>query len=174
MKNRHPVSKQAVCGWRLWASWLCLALWLVSTPALMPLAVGAIGGLDGQHQVLIHEGRDTTRVVLHHAGGPLSAAHRHSVLSSVLVAFSQSERDSQDHLLIFPRSEAVVSEDPMEVIHADLEAVPQPLEWLSSFFCGAQLSQNGFLRAQTGRRWPLQTLNRLGGSGARWMNALRI
>ena len=68
---------------------------------MLPVVVGFVGNLDGRHVVSIAEGRESTVVVLHHEGGMPGAEHRHTVLSKVLVAFSQSDRETMDHLLVF-------------------------------------------------------------------------
>jgi hypothetical protein len=79
--------------------------------------------------VSITEGRESTVVVLHHQEGKPGVEHRHTLLSGMLVAFSQSDRETRDHLLVFPRTDAAVSEDPLMLGDIAGDAVPDPLEW---------------------------------------------
>jgi hypothetical protein len=98
--------------------------WMLSTSAVVPAFAGLLGTLDGQHAVSIAEGRLSTMVILHHAGGAPGPDHRHTLLSGMLVALSRTDRDSQDHLLIFPRSEAAPAEDPLELAVGGSEEIP--------------------------------------------------
>lgn len=128
MKARRTDSERPGSLWRFWAAAACLLAWVLSTPGLVPAFACVLGELDGQHEVSIAEGRDTTVVVLHHEGGVPKPHHQHSLLSGMLVAFSQSDRDTQDHLLIFPRSEVAVSEEPFLSADAAAQEVPRPCE----------------------------------------------
>jgi hypothetical protein len=124
MKARHTELDRTGSAWKFWAAVVCLVGWVLSIPGLVPVLACVIGGLDGQHEVSIAEGRNTTVVVLHHEGGFPKPHHQHSLLSGLLVAFSQSDRETQDHLLVFPRSEAAVSEDPL--LRADAAVLEAP------------------------------------------------
>lgn len=150
MRTHRPNPERAGLAWRFWAAVVCLAAWVLATPALVPAVACVLGGLDGQHEVSVGGGRYATIVVLHHEGGGPKPQHRHSLLSGILAAFSQSDRDTQDHLLVFPRSESALSEDSVVSVESAARKIPRPIEVTASLLTLEQkragdVSQRGFV-----------------------------
>lgn len=127
IQGRLSEGVPSAAGFCAWVA--CLVAWVFSTPALVPVIVCLIGGLDGQHQVLIAEGRDATLVVFHHEGGVPAAGHRHSILSEMFVVLSKSSTETQDHLLVFPRGEVSTVDERLVMLRGELDSPPSPCEW---------------------------------------------
>jgi len=83
-------------------AWLLLLAYLCALPAALPLLISALARAEGSHGVEVCLFGSEARVTLTHDGARHSAAHRHSALACLLVAFAQPRRNAElDHIVKF-------------------------------------------------------------------------